>query len=215
MTERIYGTHHIGITVPDIEQGIAFFEAVFGAVTVFRTGPFNVDEAFMQRKLGAAPHTRIRDLVFLRCGDGPSSNSSSIAVRTAPRVPNAFPKSAASIFASRSTTFLRPPSGCGPRGSNCSRVPTLSKRGRSPASAGSISTRPGARHWKSRAFPRSATKRTRRNGCGGRRHNGGYGRPPEALRGFRSALAALSRARRLRRPSAVRCPRTFPCVVRS
>ena len=54
MAERIYGTHHIGITVPDIEQGIAFFEAVFGAVTVFRTGPFNVDEAFMQRKLGAA-----------------------------------------------------------------------------------------------------------------------------------------------------------------
>ena len=72
MAERIYGMHHIGITVPDIEQGIAFFEAVFGAVTVFRTGPFNVDEVFMQRKLGAAPHTRIRDLVFLRCGDGPS-----------------------------------------------------------------------------------------------------------------------------------------------
>jgi catechol 2,3-dioxygenase-like lactoylglutathione lyase family enzyme len=72
MTERIYGTHHIGITVPDIEQGIAFFEAVFGAVTVFRTGPFNVDGAFMQRKLGAAPHARIRDLAFLRCGDGPS-----------------------------------------------------------------------------------------------------------------------------------------------
>ncbi len=64
MTERIYGMHHIGITVPDIEQGIAFFEAVFGAVTVFRTGPFTVDEVFMQRKLGAAPHTRIRDLVF-------------------------------------------------------------------------------------------------------------------------------------------------------
>ena len=72
MAERIYGMHHIGITVPDIEQGIAFFEAAFGAVTVFRTGPFNVDETFMQRKLGAAPHTRIRDLVFLRCGDGPS-----------------------------------------------------------------------------------------------------------------------------------------------
>ena len=72
MAERIYGTHHIGITVPDIDQGIAFFEAVFGAVTVFRTGPFQVDEAFMQRKLGAGPHTRIRDLAFLRCGDGPS-----------------------------------------------------------------------------------------------------------------------------------------------
>lgn len=72
MAEHIHGMHHIGITVPNIEQGIAFFEAVFGAVTVFRTGPFNVDDAFMQRKLGAAAHTRIRDLVFLRCGDGPS-----------------------------------------------------------------------------------------------------------------------------------------------
>ena len=72
MAEKVYGSHHIGITVPDIEQGIAFFEAVFGAVTVFRTGPFNVDEAFMQRKLGAGPHTTIRDLAFLRCGAGPS-----------------------------------------------------------------------------------------------------------------------------------------------
>jgi catechol 2,3-dioxygenase-like lactoylglutathione lyase family enzyme len=70
MAERVYGMHHIGITVPDIEEGIAFFEAVFGAVNVFRTGPFSVDEAFMQRKLGVPPHTRIRDLVFLRCGDG-------------------------------------------------------------------------------------------------------------------------------------------------
>jgi catechol 2,3-dioxygenase-like lactoylglutathione lyase family enzyme len=64
--------HHIGVTVPEIEQGIAFFKAVFGAVEMFRTGPFDVDEAFMQRRLGAAPHTRIRDLVFLRCGAGPS-----------------------------------------------------------------------------------------------------------------------------------------------
>src|SRR6478735_1862144 len=70
VAERVYGMHHIGITVPDIEEGIAFFEAVFGAVNVFRTGPFSVDEAFMQRKLGVPPHTRIRDLVFLRCGAG-------------------------------------------------------------------------------------------------------------------------------------------------
>lgn len=69
MAERIYGMHHIGITVPDIEEGIAFFKTIFGAVEVFRTGPFDVDNAFMQRKLGTPPHTRIRDLVFLRCGD--------------------------------------------------------------------------------------------------------------------------------------------------
>ena len=69
MAERIYGMHHIGITVPDIEEGIAFFKTIFGAVEVFRTGPFDVDDAFMQRKLGTPAYTRIRDLVFLRCGD--------------------------------------------------------------------------------------------------------------------------------------------------
>lgn len=72
MAEKIRGMHHIGITVPDIEEGIAFFKAIFGAVEVFRTGPFDVDESFMEHKLGAAPHSRIRDLVFLRCSDGPS-----------------------------------------------------------------------------------------------------------------------------------------------
>jgi catechol 2,3-dioxygenase-like lactoylglutathione lyase family enzyme len=72
MAEQIHGMHHIGITVPDIEQGIAFFKQVFGALEVFRTGPFDVDESFMEGKLGAAPHSRIRDLAFLRCGDGTS-----------------------------------------------------------------------------------------------------------------------------------------------
>ena len=70
MAERTYGMHHIGITVPDIKQGIEFFKAVFGAIEVFHTGAFNVDDGFMKNKLGAAPQSRIRDLVFLRCGDG-------------------------------------------------------------------------------------------------------------------------------------------------
>lgn len=70
MAERVYGMHHIGITVPDINEAIAFFQAIFGAVEVFRTGPFDVDPAFMERKLGTPPDTRIRDLVFLRCGAG-------------------------------------------------------------------------------------------------------------------------------------------------
>ena len=69
MAEHVYGMHHIGITVPDLDEGIAFFKSVFGAVEVFHTGPFDVDDAFMQRKLGTPAHTRIRDLVFLRCGD--------------------------------------------------------------------------------------------------------------------------------------------------
>jgi len=69
MAEKIIGMHHLGITVPNIEEGIAFFKKVFDVVEVFRTGPFDVDDAFMQRKLGTPPHTRIRDLVFLRCGN--------------------------------------------------------------------------------------------------------------------------------------------------
>lgn len=72
MAEKVYGMHHIGITVPDIAEGIAFFKAVFGAVEVFHTGPFDVDASFMKGKLGASPNSRIRDLVFLRCGEGTS-----------------------------------------------------------------------------------------------------------------------------------------------
>ena len=72
MPEHVYGMHHVGITVPDLKEAIAFFEGVFGAINVFQTGPFDVDDAFMARKLGAAPHSRIRDLVFLRCGEGTS-----------------------------------------------------------------------------------------------------------------------------------------------
>ena len=72
MALSIHGTHHIGITVPNIEEGIAFFQKVFDAKVVFRTGAFDVDDSFMRGKLGAAAHSRIKDLVFLRCGNGPS-----------------------------------------------------------------------------------------------------------------------------------------------
>src|SRR5262245_28096407 len=72
MANKVLGMHHIGITVPNIEEGIAFFKAVFGAVEVFHTGPFDVDQDFMKNKLGAAAHSTIRDLVFLRCGEGTS-----------------------------------------------------------------------------------------------------------------------------------------------
>jgi catechol 2,3-dioxygenase-like lactoylglutathione lyase family enzyme len=72
MANKVLGMHHIGITVPDIEEGIAFFQAVFGAIEVFRTGPFDVDQDFMANKLGASAQSKIRDLVFLRCGEGTS-----------------------------------------------------------------------------------------------------------------------------------------------
>jgi catechol 2,3-dioxygenase-like lactoylglutathione lyase family enzyme len=72
MAEKIRGMHHVGVTVPDIEEGIAFFTKIFDAIVVFRTGPFNVDDAFMSGKLGAAANSRIKDLAFIRCGNGTS-----------------------------------------------------------------------------------------------------------------------------------------------
>lgn len=72
MTVHILGMHHIGVTVPNIDEGIAFFRKIFDVVEVFHTGPFDVDNAFMANKLAAAPNSRIKDLVFMRCGNGPS-----------------------------------------------------------------------------------------------------------------------------------------------
>jgi catechol 2,3-dioxygenase-like lactoylglutathione lyase family enzyme len=69
MSPRVYGMHHVGITVPDLGEAVAFFEAVFGAVKVLSTGPFDVPDSFMSDTLGAAPQSRIKDLVMLRCGN--------------------------------------------------------------------------------------------------------------------------------------------------
>jgi catechol 2,3-dioxygenase-like lactoylglutathione lyase family enzyme len=72
MTVSVRGIQHIGVTVPNISEALAFFQKNFDIIDVFHTGPFDVDNAFMANKLGAAPQSRITDLVFLRCGDGPS-----------------------------------------------------------------------------------------------------------------------------------------------
>lgn len=63
------GVHHIGFTVPDVEQAIEFFEAMFGCVKILNTGRFDVDDDFMANCLGAKPSSRLEDLVFLRCGN--------------------------------------------------------------------------------------------------------------------------------------------------
>ncbi len=67
---KIHGVHHFGITVPNIADAMTFFEKAFGAVRVFNTGPFDVDDKFMSGKLGAAPQSRIKDLVMMRVGNG-------------------------------------------------------------------------------------------------------------------------------------------------
>ena len=63
------GVHHVGFTVPDVAEAIAFFEAMFGTVKVVNTGRFDVDEDFMEKSLGSKRTSVLEDLVFLRCGD--------------------------------------------------------------------------------------------------------------------------------------------------
>jgi catechol 2,3-dioxygenase-like lactoylglutathione lyase family enzyme len=87
MKDKVYGMHHIGMTVPDIEEGIRFFQAVFGAIEVFRTGPFDVDAHFMEHKLGASAMSNIRDVVFLRCGEGTSVELFEYAGEQSPAAP--------------------------------------------------------------------------------------------------------------------------------
>ena len=65
-----HGIQHIGLTVPDMEQAVRFFEDFFGAETCLSTGPLLVDDAYMIRKLGVPGNTRIKDIRVLRCANG-------------------------------------------------------------------------------------------------------------------------------------------------
>ena len=69
---EIFGLHHIGFTVPDMEQAIAFFRDVFGAVTVMECGSVDVDEDFMRRRLGVPPGAKIKDQRVIQIGRGGS-----------------------------------------------------------------------------------------------------------------------------------------------
>lgn len=67
---EIHGTHHVGVTVPDMAEAVRFFERVFGAVTVVTTGPVDVDDTYMTHRLGVPAGRRITDIRVLRCGNG-------------------------------------------------------------------------------------------------------------------------------------------------
>lgn len=70
MTIKVRGVQHIGLTVPDMQEAVRFFEGVFGGVTVLSTGRLEVDDEFMTTKLGVPGDRRIRDIKVLRCGNG-------------------------------------------------------------------------------------------------------------------------------------------------
>lgn len=67
---KVYGMQHIGFTVPDLDQAVAFFKTMFGAVECLSTGLIDVDDDFMRHRLGVQGNTRIQDIKVLRVGNG-------------------------------------------------------------------------------------------------------------------------------------------------
>ena len=67
----IRGLDHIGVTVPDIEQAVGFFQDVLGCQEAFRFGPFMDDKGtFMQDLVNVNPRAVIKQIVMVRCGQG-------------------------------------------------------------------------------------------------------------------------------------------------
>jgi catechol 2,3-dioxygenase-like lactoylglutathione lyase family enzyme len=93
----IYGLHHIGLTVPNMDEAVRFFETMFGAVTVLRVDGVNVDDEFMKLRLGVPAGRRIEQQRVIVCGAGGNLGCSSIAARMTLRPSNATAKSAPAI----------------------------------------------------------------------------------------------------------------------
>lgn len=68
----ILGLHHVGVTVPNMEQAVAFFRDMFDAVTVMECGSVDVDDDFMARHLGVPKGVRIADQRVIQTGRGGS-----------------------------------------------------------------------------------------------------------------------------------------------
>lgn len=64
------GTDHIGFTVPDLDQAIAFFIDVIGCEPFYELGPFQSDEDWMRTHLNIHPRAVMTRLKFLRCRHG-------------------------------------------------------------------------------------------------------------------------------------------------
>ena len=65
------GIDHVGITVPDMDQAVAFFTEVLGCKFATAFGPFRDDSGtFMTDLLDVHPRAVIERITLLRCGDG-------------------------------------------------------------------------------------------------------------------------------------------------
>jgi catechol 2,3-dioxygenase-like lactoylglutathione lyase family enzyme len=65
----LVGMDHVGLTVPDIDEAIAWFQRVMGCSTPLTFGPFgDPTGTFMQDLLGVHPRAVIEQITMVRCG---------------------------------------------------------------------------------------------------------------------------------------------------
>ena len=69
----LLGVDHVGITVPDVAEAVAWLEDVLGCRAPLAFGPFSDPTGtFMQDLLDVDPRAVIERITQVRCGDGPS-----------------------------------------------------------------------------------------------------------------------------------------------
>lgn len=66
------GTEHVGFTVPDLHEAVAFFVDVLGCEPFYELGPYRSDDDWMSVHLNVPSGAVMRKLRFLRCGMGPN-----------------------------------------------------------------------------------------------------------------------------------------------
>jgi catechol 2,3-dioxygenase-like lactoylglutathione lyase family enzyme len=65
------GVDHIGITVPDLSEAIAFFQNILGCEPFYQLGPFMDPEGdWMKNALNVHPRTEITKMQLMRCANG-------------------------------------------------------------------------------------------------------------------------------------------------
>ena len=64
------GIEHIGLTVPELDQAVAFFSSVFGWEKIYELGPFASEDGWAERQLAVPPGTVMERLAFMRCANG-------------------------------------------------------------------------------------------------------------------------------------------------
>lgn len=64
------GPDHIGFTVPDLGQAVAFFTDVIGCEAFYSLGPFMADNDWMADHLNVDPRATIPEIRLVRCGHG-------------------------------------------------------------------------------------------------------------------------------------------------